>query len=149
MAATLAWSCSTDIPNRDLSPRPLVISQCHVIWFWFAQRVKRSLLTNSTFYKIFSFFRFVITLAYYGLALNSDFLASKYGIHLYFFLQMLVDIPGCLAALFLMDKIGRKTVMIGAMLLGCVACIACVFTIMFGGKGNAYRKPIRYPNMHV
>ena len=81
-------------------------------------------------------FRFAITLVYYGLALNSDFLSDYYGVHLYFSLQILVDIPGCLAALFLVDRIGRKTVMIGTMMIGCVACIACVFTIVYGGKGN-------------
>ena len=75
-------------------------------------------------------------LAYYGLALNSDGLGKGSGIHLYFFLQCLMDIPGGLVIILLADKTGRKKLMIGCMLIGGLACVATMFTTMYGGEGK-------------
>ena len=75
-------------------------------------------------------------MAYYGLALNSDGLGGDSGIHLFFFLQTLMDIPGGLIVLLLVDITGRKPVLVCSMLIGGVACIATMFTTMYGGEGK-------------
>ena len=76
-------------------------------------------------------------MATYGLALNSDGLGSGSGIHLYFALQCLMDIPACIITLVLADRTGRKRLMIVSMLIGGLACIGTIFTTLYGGKGNS------------
>ena len=76
-------------------------------------------------------------MASYGLALNSDGIGSGSGLHLYFALQILMDVPATFIVLFLTDKMGRKSLMIISMLIGGFACIGTIFTTLYGGSGNA------------
>ena len=75
-------------------------------------------------------------MAYYGLALNTDGLGSENGIHLYFLLQNLMDIPAFLLCVSLIDRMGRRLLLISCMLIGGIACIATMFLAVYGGKGN-------------
>ena len=75
-------------------------------------------------------------MAYYGLALNSDGLGKGSGIHLYFFLQCLMDIPGGLIVILLLDRLGRKVLLVACMLIGGIACIATMFTTIYGGESK-------------
>ena len=84
----------------------------------------------------FLFVRIAVCMAYYGLALNSDGLGSERGILFYFFMQCLMDIPGFLFVVLLIDRIGRRRLLISCMLIGGVACIATMFLTVYGGKGN-------------
>ena len=77
-----------------------------------------------------------VCMAYYGLALNSDGLGSGGGIHLYFFLQCLMDVPATLAVILLADRTGRKPLLVGSMLIGGLACVATMFIAMFGGESK-------------
>ena len=74
-------------------------------------------------------------MAYYGLAINSDGLGSEKGIHLYFLLQSLMDIPAFLLVVALIDRVGRRILLITCMLVGGTACIATMFLTVYGGKG--------------
>lgn len=78
-----------------------------------------------------------VCMAYYGLALNSDGLGKGSGIHLYFFLQCLMDIPGGLIVILLLDRLGRKVLLVACMLIGGIACIATMFTTIYGGESTA------------
>ena len=73
-------------------------------------------------------------MVYYGLALNSGDLGGD--LFLNFFLQTIMDIPGRLAVLLLVDRIGRKPIQVGSMVIGGIACLSTIFTIIFGGKGK-------------
>ena len=75
-------------------------------------------------------------MAYYGLALNSDKLSSQSGVHLYFFLQALADVPAILLVVLLIDRTGRKPMLVGCLLIGGLACIATLFTTVLGGTGT-------------
>ena len=73
-------------------------------------------------------------MVYYGLALNSGDLGGD--LFLNFFLQTIMDIPGRLAVLLLVDRIGRKPIQVGSMVIGGIACLSTIFTVIFGGKGK-------------
>lgn len=73
-------------------------------------------------------------MAYYGLALNSGDLAGD--LFLNFFLQSFMDIPGNLIVVLLLDRIGRKPLQAGSMLIGGVALMSTIFTSIYGGKGE-------------
>ena len=86
-------------------------------------------------YNKLQYCRIAVCMAYFGLALNSDKLGSQSGVHLYFFLQALMDVPASLLVVLLIDRTGRKPMLVGCLLIGGLACIATIFTTVFGGKG--------------
>ena len=49
---------------------------------------------------------------------------------------MLMDVPAFFLALFLLNKIGRKTMLAACMLIGGSSCSITMLTTVFGGKGN-------------
>ena len=73
-------------------------------------------------------------MVYYGLALNSGDLGGD--MFMNFFLQTLMDIPANVIVLVLLDKVGRKPLQIWSMIIGGVACLSTIFTIIYGGKGK-------------
>ena len=88
-------------------------------------------------------------MASYGLALNSDGIGKGSGIHLYFALQMLMDVPATIIVLALADRIGRKRLMIMSMLIGGLACIGTIFTTMYGGNGMLDHRTAPVPHSHT
>ncbi|XP_060594048.1 organic cation transporter protein-like isoform X2 [Ruditapes philippinarum] len=75
---------------------------------------------------------FVVCLAYYGLALNSGDLGGN--MYLNFFLQAFMDFPATTITLVLLDRTGRKPLLVGSMIIGGLGCLGTVFTIMYGGE---------------
>ena len=73
-------------------------------------------------------------MAYYGLALNSGDLAGD--MFLNFFLQSFMDIPANLIVILLLDKLGRKPLQVGSMVIGGIALVSTIFTIIYGGSGK-------------
>lgn len=81
----------------------------------------------------FSILRIVVCLTYYGLALNSgDFGSNMY---LSFLLQALMDLPASIIILLLLDRTGRKPLMVGSMMVGGLGCLLTVFTMIYA-EGN-------------
>ena len=78
-------------------------------------------------------------MAYYGLALNSGDLAGD--MFLNFFLQSFMDVPATLIVILLLDKLGRKPLQVGSMVIGGVALMSTIFTIIYGGSGKRYHLP--------
>ena len=52
---------------------------------------------------------------------------------------MLMDVPAFFLALFLLNKIGRKTMLAACMLIGGSSCSITMLTTVFGGKGRGDR----------
>ena len=78
-------------------------------------------------------------MAYYGLALNSGDLAGD--MFLNFFLQSVMDIPASLIIILLLDKVGRKPLQVGSMVIGGVALMSTIFTVIYGGSGKSNHLP--------
>ncbi|CAG0896132.1 unnamed protein product [Cyprideis torosa] len=68
----------------------------------------------------------VCSMVYYGLSTNSSLLEGS--VHLNFILVMLVEIPGNIITIFLLDRIGRRNFLSGAFILSGVAVIGSGFT---------------------
>ena len=79
-------------------------------------------------------FRIVVCMAYYGLALNSGDLGGD--LFMNFFLQSFMDIPANVIVILLLDRIGRKPLQVGSMIIGGAALMSTIFTIIYGGKGK-------------
>ena len=66
--------------------------------------------------------------------MNSGNLAGDFYVN--FFLMALAEIPGVLIGLAVLDKFGRRLSNSVSMLVGGLACICTIFTVVYGGKGN-------------
>ncbi|XP_053401994.1 organic cation transporter protein-like [Mercenaria mercenaria] len=71
----------------------------------------------------------VVCLGYYGLAFNIGDLGSD--LYLNFMLQSLVELPANILCLLILDRVGRKPVMVGSMLIGGTALIGTIFTLLY------------------
>ena len=71
---------------------------------------------------------------YYGLTLNSGNLAGN--VYLNFFISGAVEFPAYIIAILFIDRLGRKKLHSMCMMLGGVACLSSIFTVLYGGKGN-------------
>ncbi|XP_046572491.1 organic cation transporter protein-like [Haliotis rubra] len=79
---------------------------------------------------------FVIIMVFYGLALNVDDLVGD--IFLNYTIGNIAEVTAIVLSLFLMDKLGRKVLHCGNMLLGGTACLATIFPIMYGTKEHEW-----------
>lgn len=68
-------------------------------------------------------------MVYYGLSLNSGNLAGDF--YLNFFLTGLVEFPAYTLCLVLLDRVGRKKLHCACMVLGGLACISTIFTVLY------------------
>ncbi|XP_052712009.1 organic cation transporter protein-like [Crassostrea angulata] len=71
----------------------------------------------------------VVSMVYYGLSLNSGSLAGDF--YLNFFLTGLVEFPAYTLCLVLLDRTGRKKLHCACMVLGGLACISTIFTVLY------------------
>ena len=76
----------------------------------------------------------IVSMTYYGVIMNSGNLAGDFYVN--FFLMALAEIPGLLVGLAVLDKLGRRYSNSGSMIVGGLACICTIFTVVFGGKGK-------------
>ena len=74
-------------------------------------------------------------MVYYGLSLNSGNLAGDF--YLNFFLTGLVEFPAHTLCLVLLDRTGRKKLLCACMVLGGLACICTIFTVLYVEKREA------------
>ena len=87
-------------------------------------------------YKLnFTLSRMVVSFAYYGLSLNTSNLNGD--LYLNFAISGLVEAPGYLIVLFLIDRIGRRWLYFWLMLLGGIACVSTIFTVEYGSEGTS------------
>ena len=69
-------------------------------------------------------------MSYYGTVLNIGNLAGD--IYLNFVLMVLVEFPAKAAAIYLLDRIGRKKLHIGFLIIGGIASTGTIFPILYG-----------------
>ena len=74
-------------------------------------------------------------MTYFGLSLNVSNLAGSVRVN--FLLSNAVELLGYFAAWLLLDRLGRKRLHCGAMLLAGTACLASIFTVIYLDKGEA------------
>lgn len=86
---------------------------------------------NSTIW--FLSLRMAVCLMYYGVTFNAGNIGDFY---LNFFLMGIVEFPGILATIFLIDRIGRKKLHLMCMMLGGVACLCTIFTVTFARESK-------------
>ncbi|XP_050390144.1 organic cation transporter protein-like [Patella vulgata] len=75
----------------------------------------------------------VVAMTYYGLSMNTDNLGAG-SLFLNFFIAGLMDFPAVTVCLILLDRIGRKKLHCGFMILGGVSCVCTIFTILYLSK---------------
>ena len=68
-------------------------------------------------------------MSYYGSVLNIGNLGGD--LYLNFTLMVIVEFPAKISAVYLLDKIGRKKLHIGFMIIGGAACIGTIFPILY------------------
>ncbi|ESO91029.1 hypothetical protein LOTGIDRAFT_122554 [Lottia gigantea] len=79
---------------------------------------------------------FVVSMAYYGLLLSvTNFSGNTY---LNFTIANIAELIAYIICLFLLDRIGRKMVHCGAMLLGGIACLATMFPVIYGDESQTW-----------
>ena len=86
---------------------------------------RRRIRINTPFY--FSNFRFVVSMAYYGVLLNVVNLGGDFYLNL--LLLTLMEYPAKTLALVLLDRVGRKKVYIAYMLLGGAMCVGTKYPV--------------------
>lgn len=69
-----------------------------------------------------------VCLMYYGVTFNAGNIGDFY---LNFFLMGIVEFPGILSTILLIDRIGRKKLHLMCMMLGGIACLCTIFTVTF------------------
>ncbi|XP_050392935.1 organic cation transporter protein isoform X1 [Patella vulgata] len=79
----------------------------------------------------------VVSMVYFGLSLNSDNLGAG-SLFLNFFLVGLVEFPAYTVCILLLDRVGRKVLHVGSMIVGGVACGITIITILYAGDENQW-----------
>lgn len=92
--------------------------------------------THSAFSCFFNeyIFRFVVSLAYFGLLKNTENLSGS--IFLNFFFGALVEVPALLSCIFLLDRFGRKKLYISFIVTGGICAIITIFPLMYAAEGK-------------
>lgn len=80
----------------------------------------------------FIIYRIVISMVFYGLALNSGNLGGNF--YLNFLIQTLVEYPAYTICLVLMNRMGRKPLHCLMMIIGGICCICTIFTMLYADK---------------
>ncbi|ESO88972.1 hypothetical protein LOTGIDRAFT_106739 [Lottia gigantea] len=74
----------------------------------------------------------VCSLTFYGLSLNAGSLSGS--VHLNFFLLSVIEIPAYIICIVLLDRIGRRFLQCGSLLLSGTCLLLSVFTVLYTDK---------------
>lgn len=73
-------------------------------------------------------------MVFYGLTLNTGILYGNYYVN--YLIVVLVEYPGHVLPLVMVDRLGRKKSHFIYMAVGGLSCLSTIFTVNFGGKGE-------------
>lgn len=120
--------CSFEVPYIQLV--------CERVLLGFtSQEVSAFFLLTSTLHCSLS--RMAVCLMYYGVTFNAGNIGDFY---LNFFLMGIVEFPGILSTILLIDRIGRKKMHLMCMMLGGIACLCTIFTVTFARESKYFKK---------
>ncbi|XP_033740119.1 organic cation transporter protein-like [Pecten maximus] len=74
----------------------------------------------------------VISMMYYGVTMHSGNLGGNF--FLKFFILAVVEYPSNGSTIFLLNAMGRRKLLCLCMMVGGVACMCTIFTVLYGGK---------------
>ena len=80
------------------------------------------------------YFRFAVSFAYFGLALNSNNLGLD--LYLNFGLSGSVEFPAYIVCTYIAERFGRRIPYSLSMIVGGAACISTVFTLKYASEGS-------------
>ncbi|KAK3593126.1 hypothetical protein CHS0354_018254 [Potamilus streckersoni] len=83
----------------------------------------------------------VVSMVYYGLSLNTGNLGGDF--YLNFIISGLVEFPADTLCILLLNRLGRKNLHCGSMLLGGIGCLCTIFTVLYGGDGRCCNIDLR------
>ena len=75
-----------------------------------------------------------MNIGYYGLTLNTGRIGGN--IYINYVVSVIMELVAYFACLFLVDRIGRRAMFCASMLLGGLACLASIFTVMYASEGK-------------
>lgn len=84
---------------------------------------------------ILYYYRMVVSMLFFGLALNVGNLGGD--IYMNFFLSSLAEVVGYSTPLLALKCLGRKPVYVGSLLLGGAACILTIFPVLYGDTSKS------------
>ncbi|KAJ8314449.1 hypothetical protein KUTeg_006599 [Tegillarca granosa] len=76
----------------------------------------------------------VISMVYYGVTMHTGDLGGDF--YLNFFILAVIEYPGRVLTIALLDRLGRKKLHCLCMLTGGFACLGTIFSVTFGGDGK-------------
>ena len=77
-------------------------------------------------------------MAFYGVLLNVGNLGGDFYLNLV--LITAVEYPAKVITIFLLKKLGRKSVYIGCMLLGGITCVATIYPVVEKNEGTIFQQ---------
>lgn len=119
-----------DISSKLFDDIDLGKKEAGKIWLLFSDR-RLGVRTVIIFYNWM-----VASMVFYGLSLNTGILYGDYYIN--FLIIVLVEFPGHILPLFMIDRIGRKRSHFIYMGVGGLACLSTIFTVNYGGEDLQY-----------
>jgi OCT family organic cation transporter-like MFS transporter 4/5 len=75
-------------------------------------------------------------MVYYGLTINVWSLGGS--VYVNYAISITVELSGYLACFVLRDRVGRRTLHASVMILGGVACLCTIFTVLYADKCKSY-----------
>ena len=117
------WKCKEQdtFTNRNIYPRQQK-GEC----YWKGTIIQNA--ENNSLLFIIIIFRFVVSLAFYGVILNVGNLGGDFYLNL--FLLTIIDYPVKFLTLLLLNRIGRKKVYVAYMLLGGIMCMGTIYPVV-------------------
>ncbi|KAJ8315473.1 hypothetical protein KUTeg_007623, partial [Tegillarca granosa] len=92
----------------------------------------RFIIVSAGWYTLYFLTLLVVSMSYYGITYNVGRIGGS--VYLNFFLSVIVEFLGYLSCIFLCEKLGRKLVHCGGLLIGGLACIATIFTTLYANQ---------------
>ena len=77
-----------------------------------------------------------MSMVYYGLGLNVGNLDGD--IYINFAINTSMEVAAYILCILLLDKLGRKALHAGTMILGGVACLCTIFTVLYADKSKVF-----------
>lgn len=114
-----------NIPKKTVDSETIITRTEGRVWQLFTSRV----LFTRTIIQLWNWI--VISMVYYGVTMHTGDLGGDF--YLNFFILAVIEYPGRVLTIALLDRLGRKKLHCLCMLTGGFACLGTIFSVTFGG----------------